>query len=354
MAPGLYNKRRVYEHPIPVIDNEIDRRSDLDENEIVQRSVSDKDEIAQHSDSDKDDEYIESANRSESPQVHSQHECHEDDMNQWSENEDDPLPYLDGIDEDFEGTNSFATDSQLERFDYNNDAIGHESPHVKAEVVISSNVIFEITEMLNGEIENELIVPANGWEETEKSVENDALTTDDEEDSNIMVNESGLWTVDDVPTTLPVASALDFDANVQDVVDDVTGTSNASAATAAIDFNAQDVDAYANPLPIGKNEDDVADILNDTAAATAIGLIADQGSVASSIMPTADSDANCSIGYYDSEDDVVVMSFSGTKFPAPIQSDPLTSTFVKRENDIISGDMPYEEVNVSLSGFRFK
>lgn len=46
------------------------------------------------------------------------------------------------------------------------------------------------------------------------------------------------------------------------------------------------------------------------------------------------------------DDDEIEIKFKGTKFPVPIQSAALPSDFVKRENDRISGDMPYKEEEV--------
>lgn len=266
MVPGVYNERRVYEHPIPVIDNEADQRSDPDEY----------------------DEDIEAANRSASPQV----------------------------------------DSQLESRKIEDDANSFESPHVKAEVMISNRAIFEITEMLNDDdTKNEAadLLAASVWNHTEVIVPSqsgsasagnvfDAPATSTRtitairianyvKEKTITAAGSGLWTVDDVPTTSPgtVATAIDFDANVQNVV------------------------AHANGSTSAENDDDVTGTSNGPAAAIAINLNANgQGSVAhanesvgsgnaTSIMPTKSTGAISSdadieetvVTFYDSDDEVI-------------------------------------------------
>lgn len=49
---------------------------------------------------------------------------------------------------------------------------------------------------------------------------------------------------------------------------------------------------------------------------------------------------------YDSEDEELIMSYKGKSFPNPTQFGPVPVTFVKRENDRISEDKPYEENKV--------
>lgn len=70
--------------------------------------------------------------------------------------------------------------------------------------------------------------------------------------------------------------------------------------------------------------------------------------------PTGIVDANQASGsdevnvihLYDSDDEELIMSYKGKSFPNPTQFGPVPVTFVKRENDRISADKPYEENKV--------
>lgn len=118
---------------------------------------------------------------------------------------------------------------------------------------------------------------------------------------NIIENKSGSWVIDDVPTTSfgTIAAPIDFDVNVQDVVAHV----NVSVGSG----NASDAD------------------IEETV-----------------------------VTFYDSDDEPLQMSFKGTKFPTTVYSNPMPVTFMKRENDLISGDKPYEEIDVSEIDFHIK
>lgn len=72
VTPGVYNERRLYEFPVPAIDNEADQRPDPDE----------------HAGN------IERPNRQHEPREI------EDDVNMWSDNENEPLPDPHGEDID--------------------------------------------------------------------------------------------------------------------------------------------------------------------------------------------------------------------------------------------------------------
>lgn len=52
------------------------------------------------------------------------------------------------------------------------------------------------------------------------------------------------------------------------------------------------------------------------------------------------------VTFYDSDEEELTMSYIGRKFPIPHQSDTLPITFIKHENDRISGDRPYEDSEV--------
>lgn len=336
VVPGIYNERRVYEHPIPVINNETEQRPDAEE----------------------DDEDM--ANRSASPQF----------------------------------------DNQIEFHEIEDNAINDESPLVKEEVVISNRSIYEITEMLNDvhdDTRNESIDPlaTSVSNHTEVFVPNengsacvvnvfDPPTTstrtvtaipaaNDGIKKYIIEIGSGSWLVEDMPTTLPgtIATPIDFDANVQDVAahanhpaeneDDATITSNGPVAAIHIGL---DANGHGN----------IADANHSASLAAAIDVGLDAnglGSVAhanvsigsenaTSHMPTQStgaigSDADIEetvITFYDSDDEPLQMSFMGTKFPT-VYPNPLPVTFVKRENDLISGDKPYEEVDVSETDIHF-
>lgn len=264
-------------------------------------------------------------------------------------------------------------DTQLEYREIENEAHICESQQVKAEVVISNRSIFEITEMLNdidGDTKNEsadplaasvsnhaeVIVPIESGSASVMNVP-DAPTTstrirtpNDVQKKGIIENGSGSWVINDVPTTLPgtIVAPTEFDTNEQDVFaqanhsiendDDMEVTSNRPGAATAIDSdaNVQDVVAHAN-VSVGSGNA-TSNMLTKSAGAN-----------------TSDADIEETVvTFYDSDEEPLQMSFKGTKFPAAVYSDPMPVTFVKRENDLISGDKPYEEVDVSETGFHSK
>lgn len=84
----------------------------------------------------------------------------------------------------------------------------------------------------------------------------------------------------------------------------------------------------------------VGDISN-VAAADRLNTNA-ENLIASETTSDEDSDENV-INVYDSDGEAITMVFAGKKFPIPQQSAPIPKTFIKHEDDRISGDMLYED-----------
>lgn len=71
-------------------------------------------------------------------------------------------------------------------------------------------------------------------------------------------------------------------------------------------------------------------------------------SIATAIETAANIDAEKSnlISFYDSDDEEFIMTYNGSSFPKPQQPDLQPATFVKHENDRISGNKSYEIADV--------
>lgn len=141
------------------------------------------------------------------------------------------------------------------------------------------------------------------------------------------------------------------------------------ASAEATGFNVNEQGIFAHVDGPMRNENDAVSTSStetvDPEAATTTGTALAIGSNAHANGSThVETDANMSIAsagatdpiarksaetvetIYDSDDEPIVLWYTGANFPTPY-SDPVPVNFVKCENDLISGDKPYEETEVS-------
>lgn len=85
----------------------------------------------------------------------------------------------------------------------------------------------------------------------------------------------------------------------------------------------------------------IANDISNVAAADRLNTNS-ENIIASETTSDEDLDENV-INFYDSDGEAITMAFTGKKFPIPKQSAPIPKTFVKHEDDRISGDMLYED-----------
>lgn len=83
-------------------------------------------------------------------------------------------------------------------------------------------------------------------------------------------------------------------------------------------------------------------------------VVSETDDIVSSILTEATNDIHCAedgettVIFNDSDDEELCMTFIGPKIGLPIQSDPIPTDFIKKENDRISGNIPYKEDAVCI------
>lgn len=251
---------------------------------------------------------------------------------------------------------------------------GFGGANVKEEVVISHAALDEMNDILLHAYDEEFDENVCAPEESTQahfSNANVPPTADDEHDIGLR---SGY---DEIPTNVQHVYASEYassatgsnpndlhenehidvfyDSNEEEVIDDETDP-NGNGNDGEIPTTVQNVSASAISLnslaaierDLIAGESDIeasANDLNDSSTECA--------SIANSSVSTAPLERENIDVFYDSDEDEIVMSYKGEKFPVPQQSHPVPNTFVKHENDRLCGDKPYEDVEVYKHNFLY-